>query len=391
MTEYTFTLNKVTLNNVNFKIPDLGPNLNPEIKKFYEHFLMSQPFDDSHFNSVAIEYFNSPGVGYQAHDNFFTNLTTPWTILKESGRLLEARRVWETALSPAQQWEKDNSPHAIHKGTPYYFLAVTAILSGDLDLGFLLMHQALSEDNRATGEELPYNSPARALATLDYQYEKQYFREEVLDTAEFLDKFLTAYRNTYRKVLTLDEFRNRLFKVTDLKETFFLLVFTLFKFKSLIRKIDLTIRTNDFAGLIEIGALFDLCLVIDSVIHYKNTSKPKNKNKKENTYIDHMAFLSDSYGLSLSIDRLIEINNAFIREFPIVIAGLLNGTWTFKDGTKLSPSEADLALSYGLRNFSAHRIQSIPVIYENIEDIFQRVINVLFLSVEKLYSTAVSK
>jgi len=288
----------------------------------------------------------------------------------------KAQIVWEFALSPANQWEQDNFPSAIHKGTPYYFLAVTAILNGDLDRGFLLMHQALAEDIRATGQPLPV-TPASSLVTLNYQNQNQFFGREVRDTANFLEKYLSDYCDKYSSVLTLDEFRNRLLNISDLKESFFLLVFTLFKLKNLIRKIDSTIRSNDFAGLIEIGTLFNLCLVIDSVINYKNTS--------QNQYIYHMKFLSDSCGLSLNINRLKKINGAFIRDISAVINALLNGTWTFQDGTSLSFPEVDLAMSYGLRNLSAHKIRSIPMIYQHIEDIFQRVINVLFLSVESIY------
>ena len=115
MAEYIFTLN-----NVNFKIRDLGTNLNSETEKFYAHFLTNQPLDYNHFNSVVIEQINSDNR-YQAHDYYFTNLITSWRILIESGRPLNARRVWETALSPDLEWEKDNSSQFIHKGNPYYF------------------------------------------------------------------------------------------------------------------------------------------------------------------------------------------------------------------------------------------------------------------------------
>ena len=371
MTNYTFTLK-----DTNFTINDLGTTLNSEFVKFYTHIHMNQPFNYLDFDVATIKYFDSHNKDFTSHNAFFDNFTILWRFLTELGRFREAESVWEFAISPVKQWEKINSPKVIHKGTPYYFRAMSVILSGDLDRGFLLMHQALVEDIRTLGNQLP-DTPANAFVTLDYQKVEQAFRNEVLDTANFLDEFLTNYRNKFGNVLTLNEFRHRLFNIASLRDSIFLLVFTLSKVKSLIKKIDSNLRTNDFAGLIEIGTLFDLCLVIDSVIHYKNTTNHK--------YIDHMEFLSNSCSFSLSIARLKEINTAFTGDFSGVVSRLLSGTWTFRDGTNLSLSELDLALSYGLRNFSAHRIESIPVIYKQFEDIFQRIINVLFLSIEKLY------
>ena len=86
-------------------------------------------------------------------------------------------RLWEYALDLAHNWEKTNRPIKIHKGTPYYFLGVTAILNNDLENGFLAMHQALKEDYRLTQSETP-QKPAYWFVTLDYPHD-HFFDKEV--------------------------------------------------------------------------------------------------------------------------------------------------------------------------------------------------------------------
>jgi hypothetical protein len=57
----------------------------------------------------------------------------------------------------------------------------------------------------------------------------------------------------------------------------------------------------------------------------------------------------------------------------------------FQDGTTLQPIEEDLAITYGFRNFGAHKVEDQPVVYQNFDEISMRILNALFFSVEKLY------
>jgi len=47
--------------------------------------------------------------------------------------------------------------------------------------------------------------------------------------------------------------------------------------------------------------------------------------------------------------------------------------------------EEDLTITYGFRNFGAHRIEDQPVVYKNFDKISERILNALFFSIEKLY------
>ncbi len=63
--------------------------------------------------------------------------------------------MWEWALGIAHSWEATNPGRRLHKGTGYYFAGVRDIALGNLDRGFLYMHQAAEEDRMSVGGFLP--------------------------------------------------------------------------------------------------------------------------------------------------------------------------------------------------------------------------------------------
>lgn len=93
--------------------------------------------------------------GFIHVEEYFENFSGLWQIMFRRGMLEYAERLWETALEPVLQWEVNHPGKRIHKGTPYYFWAKTALLRGDADQGFLLAHQALDEDARAPEKRQP--------------------------------------------------------------------------------------------------------------------------------------------------------------------------------------------------------------------------------------------
>lgn len=370
---------KFKIGDTEFTVQDLGDSLNQEFVNLHKHFLIKEPFNHAEFDQVAHSYFDSHVGDWAAHDAFFGNFTIIWRWLLELGHSVAAEGVWEFALGSASTWEKAHRSCRLHKGTPYYFWGMTVLLRGDLDRGFLLMHQALDEDIRSSGTPSP-DTPASAFATLDYSKQDQALRNEVQDAARFLDQLLNDYRQALGQTLTLSEFRDRLFNTADLREPLFLLVFALFKMKTVLTRVKPVLRTNEFAGLLETGVLFNLCLVIDSVIGYKN--------RRSRKLIDHLAYLSSTCQFNLSRERLIQLSSAWgqdFRDFPNIANALLHGAFSFEDGLRPCPAEIDIALAYGLRNLGAHRVQGLQVIYENFEDVSHRTVSVLFLAVEHLY------
>ncbi len=240
------------------------------------------------------------------------------------------------------------------------------------------MHQAYDEDIQTSRVPFP-DSAARAFITLDHTKQEQAFRGPVLRIASFLDDLLKQYRRFRNRSLTLQQLRDSIFAVENLRHAVFSFVFVLFKLRAMLINIPSRLRNNTFAGLLETDLLFQLCLVIEAVV------REKNPNENGLSFREHMAFLSSTAGFKLNKERLGQINRDFREHFPLTAEKLLRGIYSLSDGSGLQEGEIDIALPYGFRNFGAHNVRGHEITYQNLEEIACRIMNVLFLAVECLY------
>ena len=368
---------KFQINGHNIENEDLGNSLNIQFQNLHKKYIQGIDFNFDDFINEALSYFDNNIGNTGAHDSFFNNFSVIWQYLLHNKRHADARLLWDDALKIAYKWENNNQNNRIHKGTPYYFWGVTCILSEAYEKGFFLMHQALEEDKITHNVAVPTFSPAYSFVTLDYDKQDQFFRPKVEEIAKFVDKKLAIYRNTRNRSLTLPDFKKRFLEQTTIQDIIFYFVYQLFKLKSLIEETDQKLMQNTFSSLFQANIIFNLCLVIDNTIKDKNTSGKY--------YTDHLKFLSVSSQLTINQSKISELNSGFINNFPGILNDLLNSQYIFNDGSTLNPIEEDLAISYGFRNYGAHRIEVQPTIYENFEDITNRILNALFFAIEKLY------
>ena len=329
----------------------------------------------SEINKVANTYFQ-PGQSYTDHDLFFQRFTVVWLDLLNRRRYPEAEYIWKFALGPAFQWENNNEPNKIHKGTPYYFWGVTAILNDKLEDGFLQMHQALEEDRKNIQPQAP-QTPAYFFVTLDDSKIGQFFRPKVVEIGQYLFERMEEYRKTRNGTLDRSGFKAKFLECTDLSEEVFLLVYLLFKLKKLVET-DIEQKRNVFSSLLHAKALFDICLVVEKVIEHKN---PRSATKGAKLYFsDEIGFLSQKTSLML-VSHIGKLNNDFDGDF----AGTLSDILDSKYAPTLSSIEEDLAIAYGIRNFGAHKLENQPVLCQRMVELSQRLLNALFFSIEKLY------
>ena len=119
-------------------------------------------------------------------------------------------------------------------------------------------------------------------------------------------------------------------------------------------------------------------MVIDASI------KAKNPNQKY--FSMHALHLSNQAGLGLSEQQIKnEANSSFTNNFDQTLEDLLDGRYQFADGSIPSGLSADLLIAYGLRNFGAHQITSVPTVWRRYPEIRQALFNIMFLTVEVLY------
>lgn len=361
-----------------FVIEDLGEPMNSQFLSLHEGYFSSRVLDHTKFREQTFHFFDESNGDYDEHDRYFNNFTTIWHPFLKRGQFADAVQLWKLALSIAHEWEDIHQDKRIHKGTPYYFWAVTCILSEDLEKGFLLMHQAVEED-RETGETDRCNTPACSFVSLDHENKRQFFLPKVKEIAEFVDEKLTDYRSSRSGTLTLSDLKSNFLELTAVQEVVFYFVFELFRLKKVGRKIDQSLTHNTFGSLLQASVIFDLCRIIDNAIKHKN---PNQWNFRE-----HLTFLSSRSSLQINNTTIghEHLNGKFTKNFSNTLQELLDSRYRFRYIPTPQRIDEDFAITYGFRNFGAHRIENQPVIYQNFEEILQRVLNALFFCVENLY------
>lgn len=375
------------------QLNDLGAEMNEQFRIFYQtnltpndgSFLVPSVLNFStDFRTRSFDFFDTNGSNHNAIDRYFSNFSIIWEYFLQHGIYEAAQRLWNDVLSFVFEWENRRS-RRVHKGTPFYWMGGTAILNGELSKGFLLIHQAMDEDNRSFGTAAGSpRTPAFFFITLDYGEVAQYFGPLLLRMSEFIDHRLGIYRSSRTTRLQLGDFKSRFLEQTaTLKDVIFHFVYTIFQVKQLLTDIDQKWRQNVFSSLLETGILFDLCLVIESIIKNKDTTQYRPRQIPY--FSDRIVFLSQSSRLSLDSRKLAQIGDGAKADFANTLRNLLNSNYRLPSGSTLSQIEEDLAIAYVFRNFGAHTLEGHQVIYESFEELTQRILNALFFSVENLY------
>ena len=328
------------------------------------------------FTAVALQYFDDNAGAPAASDAYFTNFTAIWkSILERGGSLERAERIWEQALQPAHQWEQAHLGQRLHKGTPYYFWGMTALLRGDIDHGYLLIHQAVDEDIQTSGQQAP-PTPAYALVSLNYEEVHQAFRQWALDQASFLSDLIQNYNTTYHRTLTINAVKRRFIDTPPSVETVFLLTYTVARLMKVTR-LPRHVTSNPFAGQLQLNVLFDLTLVIDTAI--------KEKNRGQWKFINHAERLLTAAGHPLTNQQLGDINGQFENNFEITLQAGLNGILIVQPNNRLDRLQCDVALAYGLRNYGAHNIGTAPTVWSRFRDLQEALLRVFCAIVDYLY------
>lgn len=365
--------NTLTLNKLN-------KQMDKQFELMYRYYFFKQKFDINLFKKSAVKFFDESSE-MKLHDKFFNNFTILWQILIQNGSFFSAEQIWQLAVQIATEWETLNqSRYRIHKGAAYYFWAVTCIMKEDLEKGFLLMHQALEEDKKNRPNELTY-APVHAFVRLDYNQQKQYFRNKILEVTEFLEQRLKLYQSSRNGALSLDQLKSEFLDNKDLIDETFLFVYHLFHIKKLLSESKQGLTQNAYGSILMMQIIFSFILVIDNVIKLKY----KNKDPHKQDLIHLVEYISKESNLVIDINKLREIGNIASNDLQSTLINLLNSRLIFKN-SKLEEIENDIGIVYALRNPATHKIRDRPSLHQNFKQILDRLFNVFFLAIEKLYA-----
>ncbi|MDD4051514.1 MAG: hypothetical protein PHR28_06415, partial [candidate division Zixibacteria bacterium] len=302
----------------------------------------------------------------KAHDDYFGNFIPIWEQFFLSRRFSEAENIWRQALTPALELVGEMGCDGIHKGTPYYFSGMTAIIRGNLEQGFLLMHQAYEEDRATFDTKIP-NNPALAFVTLDFGNERQAFRDWVLDHARFLESSINAYVALYNREFSLDSFRRHFLSPEDNIERAIYFVYILARIKTLweIREQPGRVLRSDFAGELVMDVLFGLIRGIeDSIVN-------RNPNNSNGMYGAQVKYLAESAGCSFStsLTGIYDFKEKDLDDF-------LTERLAIHRGNIVQDKQTDILITYAIRNNAGHMIVPSKIVRDYFETIIQACLNV---------------
>ena len=353
----------------------LGQPMDRAFDRLHAAYFGNAPFPWEDFTAAALQYFDTNAGAPTAHDAYFSTFTVIWQSIIDSGRLDNAEHIWKRALEPAQQWEQAHPGQPIHKGTPYYFWATTALLRGDLDRGYLLMHQGFEEDIRTSGQQTP-DTPGYAFVSLNDKKVEQAFRQWVVEQVAFFSDLITNYAATYQRAFTFEDAKRRFIDTPPSVDTVFLLTYTIARLRK-IAELPGHITSNAFAGQLQLNLLFDVTLVIDTAI--------KNKNQAQWQFIDHAERLLVAAGHQLTNQHLRDISAQFKSNFDAALQSALDGTLTVQPSATLDRLQCDVALAYGLRNRGAHNLTTAVTVRNRFHAVQGALFRVLCATIDYLY------
>lgn len=351
----------------------LTPQLDAAFAALYANVRHGAPFDEAVFRAAAAAYFNDRYAADRNIDRFFDNfglIGLPFATTR-----LGWIGIWEWALSIVHGWESATG-RKLHKGSGYYFAGVRDIAVGDLDRGFLYMHQAAAEDARSIGVALPPR-PAVWFITLDGRRIEQAYREKVLEYERHLRNRLRSYGRHGRGSLTLARLRARLARHPQLLDAVTTIAHVVARLSRLDRRTTRRIRESEFAVLLLSQVSLELCLVIEELM--------AGVFGRGKTFKPLAADYAPQAGLALTDAELGQLNQLFITDFDTTLTSLLGHRPVPSFGRLLTPQEADLTIAYGIRNRSAHGLERPDVGARRFDRVVTRLFYALFKTLEVLY------
>lgn len=361
----------IQVGRVSFKA--IEPAMDQAFIAFYTAVQGNALPDHTAFDIVADAFLRSRS-SFVDHDDYFSNFTPLWQLNLQNQSFAGAAAVWPWALRPALAIETAGGPK-LHKGTPYYFWAMTELLADKIDNGYLLLHRSFEEDVRTHGSVAP-STPGFAFLTLDHDKQDQAFRSWVQDQATAVQGRIATYSAAHSRTFDLATLRAKYLAQPQWRDAVQLYCYAMARAR---RMLDMPpqIWEGPFPAQIAFDSLFDLCLVVDAALHEKFAPTWR--------FIELAEKLCARAGLALNRAQLGAINGMFEANFASTLRQALAGSLRLPDGTSVRGLEASVAIAYGCRNRGAHSVTSVPLTAAEYTSIVDNLNAVFFLTVQILY------
>lgn len=311
-------------------------------------------------------------------DAFFGILANFWEMLLETGRLDDAKHYLQEICSVTTKWENRNIPARIHKGTPYFFLARTFRMQGDIESTFPYAYSAVEEDIKSFGPEYK-NAPAYMYASLvDNPNNVMYDYVHQMKTK--IEGYVQEYQKALQSPFSYADFETKFLQSTmeDVKHFFVYNLELLIKYES----IPTNIFQNDFSKIKSLDTIFNLCLIVDKILEKRFHKRTIGGNVIEMIAEKGWGRIPEKNKETFS--QLLSFNPN--SDPPDKVVPLLLANQATYDNQPMSKAMSLIVLVWYLRNYGGHHIKAQNVLITSFQDIIKAIMYALFISVEILNS-----
>ena len=355
----------------NLRVSDQEVIFSTELKQ-----LSNLIFETSH----TLELDDKHLLAFHLVDYYFNHFTGIWRKFFVRGQYVLAANLWIKLCQIIWEWEAKRSIK-IHKGSPYYFLGRTLIISGDLDSGFLFVFNAIEEDKRTSKKiSLPdrYKQvPAYMFATL-VNDPRNLMYDFVQKMVQEIQRLLRQYNNVGGS-LKYEDFERKFLHNERLEEISFFFVYNLLQ---LLKQRTLTrpeIIQNEFTKLKNLDTIFNLCLIVDKVLEEKFHGDSIGANVFN--FYHSRGWVTEKHAGELK--KVLKSDVDLDKDPDNVVKPLLDSSAKYK-GSSMNELMSAMILVWYLRNYGGHNIRGQNVLVKSYQGIIERIFFALLAAVEEL-------
>lgn len=344
----------------------------------------------NYFDDIEKKFVN-PRDKHEHQRMLCRSFTRIWLAYIDKNHWEYAKHIWRNIVIPQMiEWESENSPKRIHKGTAYYWWGITEIMSGDVDKGYLLMHQSFTEDKISAVEVNRYeencktnvpDTPAHKFVNFEFDQAAQarIVKDWLSELAQYVEARIEDYTKIYNSNYDIGKFKTNFLSNKSLVELVYFFSHTAAKFKNFYET-ENYLLDNIFAAQFMVNIIFDMATVVESTI--------KNKNQNTKSLADSIHFLLKKLGQTFNGDPI-----AFIKKqlqngitFDKIVVDILDNKFIYpKRKTGLSPIQKDSLIMYVIRNHVGHNVDAGKLLLKRHREIQTSIFNMFFVVIENLY------
>ncbi|MAT45323.1 MAG: hypothetical protein CL609_23590 [Anaerolineaceae bacterium] len=333
-------------------------------------------------------------------ENYFNNFTPIWRgILGPLGNITLTEIFWLRILDPIYQWEEQNKPSRIHKGSPYYYLGVSFLNQNFVERGYLYCHKSYAEDkitekeNNPDSDNLP-ETPSYLLLTTNDENPNQFYLTWVQEQAKFIQQLIDDFNTLYSKSFDQEQLRSKFLGNTELIEEIYLFSYITARIKQIFSSVfiwdKLLFESNNALSLqILLSLCFDLTKIIEKLIAIKEIQINGliDDTKKHRRYFSYrLSFLKNGKDcFSLDRVKIDKFNEERENASNLTIKNLLRDSFIFEDLSSANEIDKTYLLALGIRNHYAHNTEPLEILGDKHIEIFTRLYHLLFFVLDELY------